>query len=92
MNQPVCQDGSCKGWFKEFNGSCNIPFLNGGQADISVCERASPGHLERDERDWCIWYVAWYQRDTSICQAIHWFEMKDKCLKGGNPDNYFFYH
>jgi hypothetical protein len=53
-----------------------------------ICEEAERGTAKSD-RDWCYWYAAYLKEELPICENITWNEMKEKCLEGKNPANYY---
>jgi hypothetical protein len=84
-----CAEGNvCNGWFECLEGVCVNPFKVDNSRSTSICEEAEPGNQESN-RDWCYWYAAYLKNDTSICENIWWSQMKDKCVEGENPANYY---
>jgi hypothetical protein len=84
-----CIEGNiCVGWYQCQNGICVNPFVVDSTSSLSICEAAEPGR-SITERDWCYWYAAYHKDDTSICERIAWGEMREKCLDGKNPANYY---
>jgi hypothetical protein len=74
---------------RPYNGVCGVPFDHGEKVGLSVCEALEPGHGTRNTRDWCIWYVAFDQQNTSLCAGIAWSEMIPTCEKGEDPRDYY---
>lgn len=85
---PVCADGNCVGYWQNVNGLCENPFEIDPAADITLCEQVEPGYSNRNERDWCYWYAAFYKKDTSPCAMIVWSTMQEKCLELADPNEY----
>ncbi len=82
--EPVCKDGTCGGYMEPYEGWCLVP----SQVNISACEELEPGHDHRNTRDWCFWYAAYQQQDTTLCSRIAWHLMITPCEQGENPDDY----
>ncbi|MGD8759790.1 MAG: hypothetical protein PVJ07_06020 [Anaerolineales bacterium] len=88
----ACPDGSCRYWFLESDGECKIAFFADPEADISVCENArdaDPSNSYIGDRDWCYWYAAFLLYDTSNCEDIVWDDIRELCLAGENPMDYY---
>jgi hypothetical protein len=72
------------------DGQCiNTYELDPGR-DVSICEGSEEGGgSDRSRRDWCYWYAAYHKGDKTLCENVEWEEMREKCLVGGDPDNYY---
>ena len=88
IDQKVCAGNKCLGWLVLQNGMCKNPFALNKNTNISICANVSRGHCDVADRDYCYWYGAYLSKHTSYCNNIEWKEMRDACLKGGNPKNY----
>jgi len=71
------------------DGQCANPFEGDPGTDTSICRQAEQGSGDRSERDWCYWYAAYLKGDTAICENVEWDEMREKCVEGGDPDDYY---
>jgi hypothetical protein len=81
-------EDQCVGWFECLEGICVNPFLVDSTTSISICGAAEPG-VGPSEQDWCLWYAAYLKEDRSICESIDWGQMREKCLGGKDPANYY---
>jgi hypothetical protein len=88
IDQKTCVKNTCKGWLVPSNGVCKNPFTLNKNTNISICASTLRGHCDVADRDFCYWYGAYSSKHTSFCNNIEWKEMRDACLKGGNPNSY----
>jgi hypothetical protein len=89
MSETSCPNDTCKGWFQFQAGLCVSPFEVDPDTDLSICSAAPEGNSDRSERDWCYWYAAYQKSEAEICENIEWDEMKERCVAGGDPDDYY---
>ncbi len=89
MHEQPCPTNRCRGWLTVVKGVCDIPFVKNKPISISACENSYEGYEDKSQKDWCLWYAAYFSNNSELCNSIVWEEAKAHCLRNKNPDDFY---